>query len=439
MRAREFLLEYNRQKTADAVGTNLLNSLRKDMGNVSSATRQIRTKVWLKASEFDELMSTLSPEQKRQMVETVLADIESQDPTPNKQYTQWLARMYVNAGGPNGPSLSIEDMNRGDLLRLFDLAKKRRMIRPEHADINRFKSYREFEDLMVRQYNSFEELETGTQAEGKATKVYNDENVTIIVPEDEAAACKYGRGTRWCTASTRGDNYFDSYNRNGKLYILIPKNPKHEGEKYQLHFPSNSFMDENDDAVELIDIFDRFPGTADFFIQIVPELKDKIIFASDKELQQAIESVAELVQEKVWEAASDWETDDDYYYKYLRDEGYVDDDGDIDWDKVEKEGMTYSEFNPEVEQWSRGIMNTVTPTPDDLRFIMSTDPYTYSDYDTMQQLPDAIGTLLKDRYYDKRNTSDNGIGDWVKKNVTMEKEGDQWKAQVVTRPFNATR
>jgi hypothetical protein len=255
------------------------------------------------------LSAVVTPEKQKDHINAILAAIEQKDPSPNKQYTQWLARTYARGG------VSIEDLNRGNLLGAFDAAKKRRMVKPEHADINRYKFYQDFEDAMEANYNNFEDLEDENQPEGKATKVYEDGNVLVVVPEDEAAACRYGRGTRWCTASTRGQNYFDAYNRQGKLYILIPKQPKYEGEKYQLQFQTKSFMDENDDPTPLNDLLtNRFPNLLEYFRKTEPEINTLIPFMSDKDLQAAIEAVREIGEEYVNEVLSDWELQDDYYY-----------------------------------------------------------------------------------------------------------------------------
>ncbi len=430
MRAREFLIEYNRQKTADSVGPALIMALANDrsvtLPNFLSTLR--RKFQGLGRMDAEKLNAVVPPEKQKDTINAILAGIEDRDPTPNREYTPWLARMYAKSGGGVG----MEDLNRGDLLGAFNTAKKRRMVKPEHADINRFKWYHDFEDAMEHHYNNFEDLDADQRPEGTAKKIYNDENVQIIVPEDEAAACKYGRETRWCTASTRGHNMFDAYNRQGKLYILIPKKPKYEGEKYQLHFNSNSYMDENDDPVNINWLLiDRFPGLRDFFMKTEPELKDKIMFVPDEELQQAIESIAEIAQERVWEAVSDWEMSDDGYYQYLRSEGYVDEDGDIDWDKVEEDNLTYSEYNPEVERWSRDIWNTVTPSPQQLRDMIEDDPYEYGHYDRMDLLPDVIGIMLREKYRGRRDEGDANIGQWLKEKVSMKKEGDEWKAYVV--------
>ena len=430
MRAKEFLIEYNRQKTADSVGPALIMALANDRSQgLPHFLDTLRRKfTGLGRMDPSKLGSVVPPEKQKDTINAILAAIEERDPSPNKQYVPWLARMYAKSGGGVG----IEDLNRGDLLAAFDTAKKRRMVKPEHADINRYKWYHDFEDTMEAEYNNFEDLGRDEQPEGKATKVYNDENVTVVVPEDEAAACKYGRNTRWCTASTRGQNMFDQYNRTGKLYILIPKQPKYEGEKYQIHFASNSYMDENDDPVSgMWLIKDRFPGLKQFFAQAEPELKNKIVFAPDEELQQAIESVAELAQDKIWETISDWEMQDDSYYSYLRDEGYVDENGDIDWDKVEQAQLTYSEYNPEVERWSRDMWENLTPSPEQIRDLFEDDPYEYSNWDNMKYLPDVIGTMLRNKYIGRRDEGDANIGQWLREKVSMKKEGNRWQAYVV--------
>ena len=80
-----------------------------------------------------------------------------------------------------------------------------------------------------------------------AEKVYEDNDWLIIVPKTREAAIYYGKGTKWCTASTDSYNYFERYNNEGRLYININKNT---GDKYQFHFESNSFMDAEDKPIK---------------------------------------------------------------------------------------------------------------------------------------------------------------------------------------------
>lgn len=86
-------------------------------------------------------------------------------------------------------------------------------------------------------------------------------------PLGKDAACFYGghyltpsKGeTRWCTSSP-GLTYFNTYIKDGPLYVVIPNNFEgNRGEKsnlpatrYQFHFPSDQFMDVHDHRIDLI-------------------------------------------------------------------------------------------------------------------------------------------------------------------------------------------
>ena len=418
MRAKEFLLEYNRQKTADSIGPALILALANDRSvTLPHFLSTLRLKVQgLGRMDPEKYAAVIPPQQLKDNINAVLAAIEDRDPSPNKQYTQWLARTYARGG------VSMEDLNRGNLLGAFDTAKKRRMVKPEHSDVNRYKFYQDFEDAIEHHYNNFEELEQETLPDGKATKVYEDGNVLVVIPEDEAAACKYGRGTRWCTASTRGQNYFDAYNRQGKLYILIPKQPKYEGEKYQLHFSSKSFMDENDDPTSLYDLLtSRFPELLEYFRKVEPEINGLLPFMSDKDLEAAIKAVAEIGEEYVHEVLSDWEFQDDYYYTYLKEKGYVDENGDIDWDKVADADESYLEYNIEASDWLSLMYNSLNPTPQELRNIVDEmiNDRDISETPEFQELPDIMGTYIENRARRRTRDGDGGLGDYLQKKVTL--------------------
>ena len=119
------------------------------------------------------------------------------------------------------------------------------------GDINQIKSFDDlYEKLrLLEPYIEKEEEKSELKAAEKdAEKIYNSENYLIIIPKTREASCAYGRNTRWCTASTGSYNYFDNYNTQGPLYIIINKKTK---QKHQFHFASKQYMDENDDPVEV--------------------------------------------------------------------------------------------------------------------------------------------------------------------------------------------
>ena len=208
---------------------------------------------------------SIDQEQIRDFVEIKLEQIEQADPSPNKQYVQWILLRYID-----GSIELFEDIlsTTTEMLEMFHNLKVRRQLPPEMADINKFKTTRDLwklYDKVTSLWNAYQKKRGEETAlampKGNATELYNDANVRVIIPNDEASACYYGQGTRWCTAATKGINYFKSYNDRGKLYIFIPKNPKYEGEKYQLH-DGGTFLNEKDQNVDgglKWLLYERFP------------------------------------------------------------------------------------------------------------------------------------------------------------------------------------
>lgn len=446
MRAREFITEYDRKKTAQAISGSeraerAIIADRGDMGpfgrvrgiliglqlgsrpiTIPGAQPAFTPPADYKTKPDEPLIK--DPATREQFLEDLLKVIETKDPTQNKQYTPWLARMYINGG------VRLEDLNRHNILGIYDIGKRRRMIKPEDADINRFKTYRDFETTMRDNYDldQIDNTEKKEDDKGRAKTVYDDAEVRVVVPEDEAAACYYGRGTRWCTAATKGKNYFDHYNKDGPMYILIPKTPAYAGEKYQLHFPSQQFMDPKDEEVSLFYLLDmRFPELKQFFLKNEPELQDYIIFASDEVLQPLIDQIAEIAQDKVWGVVSDWEMSDEYYYQEMQ-EKYADEEGDIDWDRVHEAGDDYTKWNDEARRFSIDMNHAIKPTAKRLKkwAVSAAGPGPAA---VIQDLPEVIAGMIRDEFPSKRE-ADGGIPDFLWRKIVVRKDGDGWRASL---------
>ena len=83
------------------------------------------------------------------------------------------------------------------------------------------------------------------------------------------ASCKYGAGTRWCTAANK-NNKFNSYNKSGDLYVIKGKN----GDKHQLYLDKNGEKDnelrnEDDEEIPIHELVKKHPelknGFTDYF------------------------------------------------------------------------------------------------------------------------------------------------------------------------------
>ena len=146
------------------------------------------------------------------------------------------------------------ERGRGALDR-FDRLVSRQMISGNDADLNRFKSIADLIDF-VYDYNENELFRRTPGEWSKAIKnakndiekFYEDDMWLVVIPKSMDAACYWGSDTEWCTATrNEEDNYFNSYNEQGPLIILINKG---NGEKYQFHFETDSFMDKKDTKIQ---------------------------------------------------------------------------------------------------------------------------------------------------------------------------------------------
>jgi hypothetical protein len=384
MRAHEILAEYDLNRTAQNYGAKLIAAFHRNEGtlNLPAGLDGAWTIVDMAANperyhdntiRFDVLGSftsvnkTTAPEIlekiKPELVIAIIRTLENADPTPHKEYVQWIVKTYSNG------RVKIEDVLSTVKENLYKLSvlKRRRLIKPPLNDINRYPSFKEFMGTM----DQFEIPQEDVQDRGTAQVVLDTDQVRIIMPEDQAAACYYGRGTRWCTAATRGQNYFNHYSHDGPLFIMLPKKPQHPGEKYQVHLQSEQFMDAQDEPVSpLYLIRDRFGDLTEFFFQVDPSLRNSIFFAPDTVLAPLLKSAYRAISEYLDEKINEIETEDDEWYKHLRQnyaypQGHPEE-GDVDWDAVSRSRENYLDFRPEVSQHRYEILEAIPVTPDQL-------------------------------------------------------------------------
>ncbi len=406
MRLREFiLLEYKRDKTAQNLGHKLVVRLRDDMSFIRihqynqpeladyyNSKRRNAANVPQDPTENPALVSKI--------VNDALSGLEEIDPSPNKQYVQWLALRYLD-----GTFRLWEDAIGGhivEVLQQFHELKQRQQLPPELADINRVKGRDKlglFASDVRDLYDDFkkakgEDEEKAQLAKGDANEVFSDGHVRVIVPEDKQAACYYGQGTQWCTAATQGANYFGEYNHDGNLYILLPTKPQYDGEKYQLHFASGQYMDETDTPQDLHSILDgrfRDSGLLEFFRKKEPTVNNLIQFAPEGLLMDVIQKINEYVKyEVVGEMVSRWEADDDYFYTWLTDEGYVTD------DEVSDDAPSYAEYNDEVGDFEATIQNLVDLNKDELDDISAEYTAETESTTVIKDIAELIAWHLKD-------------------------------------------
>lgn len=268
MKINQLILEYDRNITAQKLGQTLLAKFKKE------------------PAQWQQRIVGNPEADDQTVINHLLGRVELADPTKNKQYVPWIIRMYTNS-----PSLKFEDAVSkvfDPLIKFFKLVQKKQIPAPNN-DIGRVKDLATLVQL-VDQFPDVEDKDKDADR-GQAKAYYEDDQLRIIVPEDKTAACYYGQGTRWCTASTN-NNMFDRYNKDGAMYIILPKKPAYTGEKYQFHFETKQFMDEKDHRVNLKELRARFPQLADIFAK---QASANGIISLDKSMDAVQERMSEVL------------------------------------------------------------------------------------------------------------------------------------------------
>lgn len=212
----------------------------------------------------------------------VFLKLQETDPTKNKQYLDWIIKNYLKLTQTEQIRFVKEDFSKVyEDLEFFN--KYKQSIPQNWRDINKMLT---FEDLfyVVKPIKQKKEAEIEqTQASKDVTKILDNGNYSIIIPNTEEASCLYGAGTRWCTAS-KNNNMFDRYNDEGPLFIVIHKNEKDSQgreNKYQFHFQSGQFMDVNDRPINLKEYIGENPEVADAIAKYYVDRENSI---DDKDL-----------------------------------------------------------------------------------------------------------------------------------------------------------
>ena len=193
MRAREFIVEYDRGMTLKSWEQKLTARMAGDQ----SAPETI-----------DEIMEM----------------IESADPTRNKMYAQWIVKRYV-AG-----DFAADDLDQVNL-RLTDYDSVKKSL-TTGKDINQL-TYAQLHDII--QAGKAQKTAPKFEVIPDTEVLYNGPDGQLAVPQTETASRALGSGTAWCTAWTNRDTMFDQYNSSGRLYTWRAKN----GDKFQFYWGNN--------------------------------------------------------------------------------------------------------------------------------------------------------------------------------------------------------
>ncbi len=176
---------------------------------------------------------------------------EKLDPTANDQTFKYVPIIldFVNKGFIRVYLLATNQDYQESIKTLFtiyDAGKRTKLLKKEYYDLRNTirteQDYDKFQKYVTKDLQTaldYREAEKEkNRNKGLYEICYEDENYTFIEHFDETSACYFGRGTLWCTASTKSTNYFQNYKKRGyRIITMIPKKPTEYREKYQMNFP----------------------------------------------------------------------------------------------------------------------------------------------------------------------------------------------------------
>lgn len=239
----------------------------------------------------------------------ILKLITEADPTPNKEYVQWVLMMYTRILKDREPTSGFDDeANKmgGDsflffenLAKLFDALttfhriKNTKLLSQDQKDIYTYRSIDSFvATVMTAQIvpaeiqtsgadntiNVLSSKELDEIKHNRAKLLYQDQDWIVVHTVTQEANAVFGENTTWCTAGTRHSTMFEHYNRQGKLFVLLKNkagaaahlktNPLN---RMQFHFESDQFMNSLDRRIDILLFFRDYPNVKNYFREYIVE------------------------------------------------------------------------------------------------------------------------------------------------------------------------
>ena len=242
------------------------------------------------------------------LTDLIFEDIVDADPSSNKQYVQWMIKVFMTHIKEGEVDQAIrflsEDLpEANEFLEVFDKVKNKKVFKrsapnrpnaPQNVtDINQYSSLAQLYSVVSPFVGMEDDDEDGDGESklwkklkkyidlGEARLAYRDNDVMVYMPQTLEASCDpLGPLASWCTRRS-GNSYFDTYRQKKKpdgslsdYYVVMPKklfDGDDEGGVFplQIHFESNQLHDKNNSSIErdgkLEGVLNRFSGLRDFF------------------------------------------------------------------------------------------------------------------------------------------------------------------------------
>ena len=175
------------------------------------------------------------------------------------------------------------------------------------------------------------ERELEREAKSQVTKLYEDDDVLVVMPKSYVSSCYYGANTKWCTTTKGSSGFFEKYARDGKLYYFINKKNGLKRALYIKDTPKQvEVYDEMDRDSNLQDLFLNFPQQTDLIDDLVGVsdfIKTLKLYArkqaSERDLLDSDEGIYRLLPDKIpgqTEIIIEFPKDEDFFKSLNLDE-----------------------------------------------------------------------------------------------------------------------
>ena len=130
--------------------------------------------------------------------------------------------------------------------------KRRNLLPQEQRDISKLR-YSDLNQIVLdlqqkkSKTQQWKEYVKKLYDEGEIEIAYKSPRVTVFIPKTKEASCFLGKGTTWCVAATKSENYYHQYVESGPLHFFFFKDKSGKLRKYAMHIERNEFQNEMND------------------------------------------------------------------------------------------------------------------------------------------------------------------------------------------------
>lgn len=136
-------------------------------------------------------------------------DVAMHDPSPTKKYLEWMCKQLLSGASTRDlyPTIKSFDKN---------------FQRIQNKDINSYQTSKQLEDV-IKSLPEKSKKQQREEVKGNAPKIYENEMIVVVRPDDKNSCIAYGANTKWCI-TMRDESYYEQYvNENVVFYFVISK------------------------------------------------------------------------------------------------------------------------------------------------------------------------------------------------------------------------